>query len=329
MQKRQNLEEAFRRAGDQLRVNPSSDAWNRLEKRLDRHRQGGARLIGLSTWWAAAAAMLLGILSTVYFLQPSNNRDLLAEGMPVLLEDIEGSGQEGRMTRLDYQGRHIEEGEPGKKLRVNQPREKAVAPKTSKPRPAAPVVEEAVVMEQPEEMEVPEAATEMAEAAGEVPESYEAESYPIRSAPPTGNMREDNDLGTASDDFEKVAAKKAESGMQEQKARVYSAFSWLPGVWETTTPEGLRIEAWKEQNPNLYKGKAYLEKDGKRTLIEEMKLEQEGGYWYFTSTPKPGRQSQVYQLEGYAPNQAIFRNTAPPREQMILDQGTKSRAYRE
>lgn len=51
------FESEFRRRATGLRRNPSAQAWNRLEHRLD--QRGGVRIFGIRPWMVAALLLLL------------------------------------------------------------------------------------------------------------------------------------------------------------------------------------------------------------------------------------------------------------------------------
>ncbi len=80
---------AFQEASEQLRKQPSPQAWHKLESRLDHGQKSNGRVV-MMRWLTAAAAMLVLIVG-VYFINGLSNGPSMAldhEPTPMFLEDL-------------------------------------------------------------------------------------------------------------------------------------------------------------------------------------------------------------------------------------------------
>jgi hypothetical protein len=91
MNTRKDIESAFREAGQKLTVEPSSQAWQRLERRLDGQKKPGR--VVLMRWVAAVAALFLLVFSFYLLNSPKGNDFALDAGpVPSFLEDLANTG---------------------------------------------------------------------------------------------------------------------------------------------------------------------------------------------------------------------------------------------
>ncbi len=87
MKSQSNLEPAFREAEKKLRVQPSPQAWQRLERRLPDSPKNGA-VISMRKWMAIAASLAV-LVSSVYFWK--NSSELEIDYMPTIVEELGGA----------------------------------------------------------------------------------------------------------------------------------------------------------------------------------------------------------------------------------------------
>ncbi|GAB4244156.1 MAG: hypothetical protein Kow0027_03750 [Saprospiraceae bacterium] len=86
------METQFKKAADQIRLQPSERAWQRLEQKLDQKLPAKRRF--LQAWvWTAAAALLLA-LSVLWWHHPAGNgiEQLVHSQPPASLEELEATG---------------------------------------------------------------------------------------------------------------------------------------------------------------------------------------------------------------------------------------------
>lgn len=86
-----NISTLFHESGYRLKVQPSAQAWHKLEHHLDRHQRQGRVVV--MRWIAAVAAMLV-LVAGVYFWSISMRQDtfaLLDSAPPQNLEDLENT----------------------------------------------------------------------------------------------------------------------------------------------------------------------------------------------------------------------------------------------
>lgn len=91
MNTRKDIESAFREGSQKLTVAPSSQTWQRLERRLDGQKKSGR--VVLMRWVSAVAALFLLVFS-FYFLNTPRENDFVLEAGPVpsFLEDLVNTG---------------------------------------------------------------------------------------------------------------------------------------------------------------------------------------------------------------------------------------------
>lgn len=87
-----NISTLFREGSQQLQVQPSGQAWNELERRLERHGRQGRVVV--MRWVAAIAAMMV-LVAGAYFwnisMQAKNTFARLDGAVPQQLEDLENT----------------------------------------------------------------------------------------------------------------------------------------------------------------------------------------------------------------------------------------------
>ncbi len=70
------FEKEFGNRARGLRRTPSSDSWNRLERRMDGRRRGGATIFGLRPWMIAALVLLVAGVSIISKVSADRNNPL-------------------------------------------------------------------------------------------------------------------------------------------------------------------------------------------------------------------------------------------------------------
>ena len=87
-----NISTLFQEGGQNLRVQPSPQAWQRLERRLDRHKRPDGKVVLLH--WASAIAAMLVLVAGMYFWSDFMKPEHLAmqgEAVPHSLEVLENT----------------------------------------------------------------------------------------------------------------------------------------------------------------------------------------------------------------------------------------------
>ncbi|MEM9930540.1 MAG: hypothetical protein AAF840_12020 [Bacteroidota bacterium] len=70
------FEKEFSRRARGLRRTPSNDAWNRLERRMDGRRPGGATIFGIRPWMIAALFLIVAGVSIISKVTDDANNPL-------------------------------------------------------------------------------------------------------------------------------------------------------------------------------------------------------------------------------------------------------------
>lgn len=89
MNSRKDIFTAFKESSEQLTLQPSKLAWQKLENRLELGQKQAGRVV-LMRWLTAVAAMLV-LIAGVYFVNTLNNDPSIAfdqEPPPAMLEDL-------------------------------------------------------------------------------------------------------------------------------------------------------------------------------------------------------------------------------------------------
>ena len=95
MKKQKDISTLFRESEKHLTVQPSADAWGRLEKRLEAApKKHNGRIVRLSRFrFLSIAASLLFLVGAVYFWQNSKSATDLADDIfkPTFMETLTGA----------------------------------------------------------------------------------------------------------------------------------------------------------------------------------------------------------------------------------------------
>ncbi len=87
MKSQTNIDSVFREAEKKLKIQPSSQAWPRLERRLPARPKNGA-VVNMQKWMAIAASLIV-LVSSVYFWSSSNKLEF--DYMPTIVEELSGT----------------------------------------------------------------------------------------------------------------------------------------------------------------------------------------------------------------------------------------------
>lgn len=115
MSKPDSIERLFRSRARDHRIQPSTDSWNRVERRLSRPKP---RLIWVRS---LAATLLLTLIGLSAFYLQSKGTDALAQ-KPDSIEIVDPDFQPNAIHNLRASYTALEEGEAGKTLRVKNER---------------------------------------------------------------------------------------------------------------------------------------------------------------------------------------------------------------
>ena len=88
MKSKKDIETLFRESEKKLAVQPSPQAWRKLERRLDGRGKKNGNIVFMRRWMAIAATLLV-LVSAVYFWSISNNNSEY-NYMPTIVEELSG-----------------------------------------------------------------------------------------------------------------------------------------------------------------------------------------------------------------------------------------------
>jgi hypothetical protein len=119
MENKDNLYELFRSNEHKLHEYPSTDAWRRLEKRLEEHRRRRRFSFSRTLAMAAALTLLVGLIAL--FTWTAGDKAPASSAQIEEITQTSGNGlyAQNLVLRAYYQTSHAEEGEPNKRLVVN------------------------------------------------------------------------------------------------------------------------------------------------------------------------------------------------------------------
>ncbi len=87
MKSQKNIESVVREEEKKLTIQPSAQAWRKLERRLDHHRRPkNGTVVAMRQWMAIAATLLVLVVSL--FIWSSTEKDLKYDYLPTIVEEI-------------------------------------------------------------------------------------------------------------------------------------------------------------------------------------------------------------------------------------------------
>ena len=85
MKSQTNIETAFRKAEKGLTIQPSAQAWQKLDRRMGNSRPKNGAIVSMYKWMAVAASLLILVVSMLFMSGPN---DLAFDYMPTIVEEI-------------------------------------------------------------------------------------------------------------------------------------------------------------------------------------------------------------------------------------------------
>ncbi len=125
MNNKKDLFELFRESEHKLNQRPSSDAWRRLESRLDERRASQKTNLFRQLLSIAALLILLATIAIAFSLQTNQSSKQTASNTPAILEDLTYSQSDNEPLKvIEFTRRHVSrlanpvaEGDADKKLK--------------------------------------------------------------------------------------------------------------------------------------------------------------------------------------------------------------------
>ena len=354
MSNKKDISELFRANEHKLRQNPSPQAWDRLESRLDRRRATGGNTLYRRLAMAAALLVLIAFVGILpAYLGPKSGNQMAANEADSSLfmeEIISADNGEGNARPLSirevYQDIDLQEGDSDKRLTVavrnsgplNQPPANRPTPKRAESAVETPELETAGIADantpQPAlEEEAPQ--LEELAGAGAAPADYsydddvsvayekdQAARMSEQEAIPQNSGKSSPPAMANKEIVQMDAATNAISYEGQSLDPGVQQFQWLIGQWKSDEGMGNSFERWEAINAFTIKGQGVLVLNGEETFTEEMQIQLIGQQLYFITAIDSEGQKRYFRLKSYNDGIAVFEdeeNAAFP-QQVILEQ---------
>lgn len=353
MSKRKDIEDLFRDGASQMRQQPSSHAWDRLESRLDKRRATGGSTLYRRLAMAAALLLLVTMVALLpMYLGPKSGEQMaFNQNGSFGMEEI---NSEGGMRPLPisevYSDVNLREGDSQKRITVavrnagplNQPPnyDRAETPTMLADEVTSPDdIPETIVQNEPafEEEDDAEIAAETSppaeyDAVSETPQPVEPAYGPPTYQEPSVAMEENAGMEPVA---KEKLEKRADVQIQEMNAASNAIqfesesldpsvqqFQWLIGQWQSEEGIGRSVEQWEIQNKFTISGKGLLVLNGKETFTEEMQIRKIGEQLYFITAIDETGKERYFRLKSYTDGIAIFEDeeNADFPQQVIIEQ---------
>ncbi len=342
MKQPKDIFDLFRDNQHKLEERPSPRTWDRLERRLDQHRQRPRRQFPRLFSLVAAVVGLVAMITVISFMFRSvSSGDMAAADAPTaifVVEDLNTSpeNERGFYDIVEFQNKYndrlanpIREGQPRKRLMARAERPVNLSPSTDLLlAEATPTIEQAPVVLDSEiatpepTAELMSPATEAVAGIGDEVEDVVVSSYALSEADGYAEAPGAKDEIAEAPATEKLSASRARAKRETQLnstqdnsvvnglpvAEGLSQFQWLLGKWQGVVNAKISVEQWQQLDARTLKGTGFLVVDGKTTFVEGMNIQQIGSDVYFIADLDGDGQTVQYLLKSNNGQLAIFEN---------------------
>jgi|GEM_PF-861370 len=318
MKPKKDIFTLFRQSRHKLDEPPSRQAWQKLERRLDGHRNRGSFQLYRSLAMVAAVVALVAVVFGISILL--EQFEPKADAGPVAMEELSYSETEddGFRTVVEFQKKYksrfarpvsIDEGSPEKRLVSIR------------------------LLKSDQSIAEAETLTAKKEAARGKVNVSPAKAHPTKpkSKAAVSSSGEDTENRGFAEAENKKKPTFSSPKNELRKGTGFlvpevAVFQWLIGQWKETLASGESYEEWVVKNEFTIEGKAYLMVDGKKTFPESMKIQKIGGDVFYILSLDASEKPLRFKLKTNSAKGAVFENekVATSSQIILKTDGTKT-----